>query len=146
MEQKQSKQKYYHDNKGTKTLREFATHDFVQVCNFAGERPWLTGKILKRLGPLNYLVQVAHTVRYVLVGHILSAGPNSDNRPSFQEKVPETQLEDKVPETPKQTLPPLQPPVQSPEPQNLPPVPAELEPELSQLDSSLALLDKHCVN
>ena len=138
MEQKQSKQKYYHDNKGTKTLREFATHDFVQVRNFAGGRPWLTGKILKRLGPLNYLVQVGHKVIYVHVDHILSAGPNCDNRPFFQEKVPETQLEDKVPETPKQTPPLIQPPVQSPEPQNLPPVPTELEPELSQPDSSLA--------
>ena len=115
MEQKQSKQKHYHDNKGTKMLREFASHDFVQVRNFAGGKSWLTGKILKRLGPLNYLVQVGHKVRYVHVDKILSAAPNSDNRPFFQEKVPETQLEDKVPESPKQPPPPIQPSVQSPE-------------------------------
>ena len=83
---------------------------------------------------------MGHKVRYVHVDHILSAGPNSDNRPFFQEIVPETQLEDKVPETPKQPPPPIQPSVLhvSPEPQNLPPVPAEVEPELSGPYSSLA--------
>ena len=72
IESKQQQQKLYHDQ-GRKQLREFSKNDCVLVRNFrGGKEKWVRGKVLKKLGPLTYLVLVFQKVRYVHVDHMLS--------------------------------------------------------------------------
>ena len=72
IESKQQQQKLYHDQ-GRKQLREFSKNDCVLVRNFrGGKEKWVRGKVLKKLGPLTYLVVVFQKVRYVHVDHMQS--------------------------------------------------------------------------
>ena len=73
VEKQQKNQKRYHDSANHK-LREFKMHDGVQVKNFpGGAEKWKYG-VIKRLGPLNYLVKIGKQTKKVHVDHML---PNS---------------------------------------------------------------------
>lgn len=71
MEEKQTQQKEQHDRSRVK-LRELVSGDPVHVRNHRGSGPpkWVAGKIIRRLGPLTYLVQVRAQRRYVHVDHL----------------------------------------------------------------------------
>ena len=65
MEEKQQKQKWQQD------LRELVKGDIVHVrYHRGGQETWIPGKIIRRLGPLTYLVQVRVQRRYVHVDHL----------------------------------------------------------------------------
>ena len=74
VEKQQKNQQRYHDLANHK-LREFKMHDGVQVKNFQGGAvKWKYGVVVKRLGPLNYLVKIGNQTKKVHVDHML---PNS---------------------------------------------------------------------
>ena len=70
MEKKQQKQMWQHDRSGVKLL-ELVKGDTVHVRNHrGGQETWIPGKIIRRLGPLTYLVQLRVQRRYVHVNHL----------------------------------------------------------------------------
>lgn len=71
VEHKQAKQKLYHDKERLK-LREFQENDQVRVKNFrGGDEKWTAATVIKRLGPVTYLVWEGHRQRSVHVDHML---------------------------------------------------------------------------
>ena len=77
IEKQQANQRKYHDSTRQK-LREFKKHDTVQVrCFLRGTEKWKCGIVIKRLGPLNYLVKMSNQTRKVHVEHLLSNDSSS---------------------------------------------------------------------
>ena len=69
----QAKQKLHHDRSCVK-MRDFAASDSVSVRNMQGTyAKWIPGTVIRRLGPLTYLVRVGHRLRFVHVDHLLQA-------------------------------------------------------------------------
>ena len=71
--EQQAKQKLHHDRSRVK-MRDFAAADSVSVRNMQGTyAKWIPGTVIRRLGPLTYLVKVGHRLRFVHVDHLLQA-------------------------------------------------------------------------
>ena len=79
VEKQQQNQQKYHDSANSK-LREFKRHDAVQVKNFlGGTEKWKYGVVVKRLGPLNYLVKLGNQTKKIHVDHmLLNSSSNND--------------------------------------------------------------------
>ena len=74
----QAKQKLHHDRSRVK-MRDFAASDSVSVRNMQGTyAKWLPGTVIRRLGPLTYLVKVGHRLRFVHIDHLLQAHSVAD--------------------------------------------------------------------
>ena len=70
MEEKQHKQQRKIENA---KLREVVFGDTVYICNhFYGQVKWAPGTVVRRLGPLTYLIQVHGKRRYVHIDNIRS--------------------------------------------------------------------------
>ena len=53
-------------------MRELSWRDSVNVRNtWGGVEKWVPGTVIRRLGPLTYLVKVGRQLRYVPVDHLL---------------------------------------------------------------------------
>ena len=73
MEKQQSKQIEQHDKQRVQ-MREFFPGERVRVRNYrGGKEKWILGLVLKRLGPLTYLVRVAGKTRYVHTEQMIHA-------------------------------------------------------------------------
>ena len=74
VEKKQEEQKHHHDNKRVK-YREFQSKDKVMVRNFRGGKDdkWIPGVVVRRKGPVNYLVRVGAKIRFVHIDHLFEA-------------------------------------------------------------------------
>ena len=87
IEDKQRKEKQHYD-RGT-VMREFVKDDQVRVKNHqGGKMKWILGRVIRRLGPLNYLVRVDGRTRYVHVEHLRAAreeGNDSDDETNIAE-------------------------------------------------------------
>ena len=60
-------------------MRDFAASDSVSVRNMQGTyAKWLPGTVIRRLGPLTYLVKVGHRLRFVHIDHLLQAHSVAD--------------------------------------------------------------------
>jgi len=71
VEEKQLKQKTYHDKTTTK-LRDLQPGDQVRVKNFReGKEKWLRATVVKRLGPVRYLIDDGGRQRSVHIDHLL---------------------------------------------------------------------------
>ena len=71
MNTQQGKQQKQHDKSHGK-LCELYPHDSVSVRNFrGGGGKWVPGTVIRRLGPLVYLVRVGRQLRYVHIDHLL---------------------------------------------------------------------------
>ena len=67
----QGRQQRQHDKSHVK-LRELSPRDSVNVQNTrGGMKKWVPGTVLRRLGPLTYLVRVGRQLRYVHIDHSL---------------------------------------------------------------------------
>lgn len=78
VEKQQEKQRLQHDRSRVK-LREFENRTSVSVRNHRGtSEKWLPGTVIRRLGPLTYLVRVGRQLRYVHVDHLLQSGCMTD--------------------------------------------------------------------
>ncbi len=73
VQQEQLKQKQAHDK--SQTVRELEINQPCRVRNTreGREEKWIAGRVMKRLGPLRYLVQVGNQTRYVHIDHLRSA-------------------------------------------------------------------------
>ena len=72
MNAQQAKQKLHHDR--SREMRDFAASDSVSVRNIQGTyAKWIPGTVIRRLGPLTYLVRVALRLRLVHIDHLLQA-------------------------------------------------------------------------
>ena len=74
---KQNQQKEQHDH-NTKKLRSFLPGDRVAVRQFRGQAKWAMGTIIQCLGPVGYMVQLAHKACHVHVDHLIPAPEDSD--------------------------------------------------------------------
>ena len=73
MNAQQAKQKLHHDRSWVK-MRDFAASDSVSVRNMQGTyAKWIPGTVIRRLGPLTYLVRMGHRLRFVYIDHMLQA-------------------------------------------------------------------------
>jgi hypothetical protein len=81
VEQKQDKQKEDHDS--GLTLREFAVNERVRVksCRGPNEIRYVPGVVVKRLGPVRYLVRVGSRLRYTHADHLRKTGESDDSIP-----------------------------------------------------------------
>ena len=71
VQNQQGKQQQQHDKSRVK-MRELSSRDSVNVRNTrGGVEKWVPGKVIRRLGPLSYLVKVGRQLRYVHVDHLL---------------------------------------------------------------------------
>ena len=71
VQNQQAKQQRQHDKNRVK-MRELSPRDTVSVRNHrGGVEKWLPGIVIRRLGPLTYLVRVGRQLRYVHIDHIL---------------------------------------------------------------------------
>lgn len=71
VEKKQQMQKKYHDNRRNK-LRVLTDGDQVRVRNFReGKEKWIRGRVVKRLGPVSYLIHDGVKERTVHIDHLL---------------------------------------------------------------------------
>ena len=53
-------------------MRELSWRDSVNVRNtWGGVEKWVPGTVIRRLGPLTYLMKVGRQLRYVPVDHLL---------------------------------------------------------------------------
>jgi len=67
----QGKQQRQHDKSRVK-MRELSPRDSVNVRNTrGGVEKWVPGTVIRRLGPLTYLVRVGRQLRYVHIDHLL---------------------------------------------------------------------------
>ena len=74
MEEKQLKQKEYHDE-GRIKLREFKLNEFVLVRNWRGGiEKWIPGRISQVKGPRTYLVRCGNQIRFVHADHLKGTG------------------------------------------------------------------------
>ena len=77
MEEKQLKQKEYHDE-GHVKLREFKLNEFVLVRNWRGGiEKWIPGRISQVKGPRTYLVPCGNQIRFVHADHLKGTGGDS---------------------------------------------------------------------
>ena len=60
----------------------FKTGELVLAQNHRGVSKWLHGRILRRKGPVSYLVTVGSKVRYCHVEHLLRRKATSTDKPS----------------------------------------------------------------
>lgn len=70
VEHQQEKQKQHHDGERLK-LRAFQEEDEVRVRNFRGGEKWTAATIIRRLGPVTYLVREGNRRRSVHIDHLL---------------------------------------------------------------------------
>jgi len=79
VQEKQEKQKEYHDSRSVQ-FREFEKGERVRVKNCRGNKvvKFVPGKVVQRLGPLRYLVQVGDRVRYTHADHLRKTGEVGD--------------------------------------------------------------------
>ena len=76
VEEKQVKQKEYHDE-GRVKFREFKLNELVLVRNWRGEiEKWIPGRISQVKGPRTYLVRCGNQIRFVHVDHLKGTGCN----------------------------------------------------------------------
>ena len=73
----QQQQKAAHDN--SKALAVFKPGELVLVQNHRGASKWLNGRILRRKGPVSYLVTVGSKVHYCHVDYLLRRGGEGCN-------------------------------------------------------------------
>ena len=74
VEEKQLKQKKYHDEGGVK-LREFKLNEFVLVRNWRGIiEKWIPGRISQVKGPRTYLVRCGNQIGFVPADHLKGTG------------------------------------------------------------------------
>ena len=91
VEDKQKKQKQNHDKFSTK-LRRLAVGDTVRVRDFGeGKEKWKKAKVIKRLGPVTYLIFDGERERCVHIHHILHSREEFEGSTegSRQETTPE---------------------------------------------------------
>ena len=65
----QKKQQQQQDHE-TKPLRSFQPGDHVAVRQFRGPEKWALGVVVQRLGPVGYMIQMAHKTCHVPVDHL----------------------------------------------------------------------------
>ena len=71
IQNQQGKLQQQHDKSHVK-MRELSSCDSVNVRNTrGGVEKWVPGTVIRRLGPLTYLVKVGWQLRYVHVDHLL---------------------------------------------------------------------------
>ena len=82
------RQRRHHDKSHSK-LRELSPRDSVNVRNTrGGMEKWVPGTVIRRLGPLTYLVRVGRQLRYVHIDHFLQT-ERVNCEEAFEEVVPE---------------------------------------------------------
>ena len=75
-------------------MRELSWRDSVNVRNtWGGVEKWVPGTVIRRLGPLTYLVKVGRQLRYVPVDHLLRT-----ERENSEEVLDEEGFDDVFPE------------------------------------------------
>ena len=75
-------------------MRELSWRDSVNVRNtWGGVEKWVPGTVIRRLGPLTYLVKVGRQLRYVPVDHLLRT-----ERENSEEVLDEEGFDDLFPE------------------------------------------------
>ena len=122
MKLKQDRARYSHDC-DTKRLREFQPGDRVAVRQFRGPEKWALGIIVQRLGPVAYMVKMAHTTCHVHVDHLIPA-PEGDPPEGMESPMPASEAP-KQPQLqsvrfPVPNLPPIPPTPSSPVPKSVP--------------------------
>jgi len=84
----QGRQQRQHDKSHVK-LRELSPRDSVNVRNTRrGMKKWVPGTVIRRLGPLTYLVRVGRQLRYVHIDHLLQT-ERVNCEEAFEKVVPE---------------------------------------------------------
>ena len=84
----QGRQQRQHDKSHVK-LRELSPRDSVNVRNTRrGMKKWVPGTMIRRLGPLTYLVRVGRQLRYVHIDHLLQT-ERVNCEEAFEKVVPE---------------------------------------------------------
>jgi hypothetical protein len=73
-----SQDRSYVDGSSSKS-REFKVGESVKVRNMIGRDKWLFGTVVRRIGPLKYLVRVGSRVRYCHLDHLISTGTQNDD-------------------------------------------------------------------
>ena len=82
-----------HDKSRVK-MRELSSRDSVNVQNTrGGVEKWVPGTVIRRLGPLTYLVKVGRQLRYAHVDHLLRT-----ERENCEEVLDEEGFDDMFPE------------------------------------------------
>ena len=88
IQNQQSRQQRQHGKSHVK-LRELSPRDSVNVRNTrGGMEKWVPGTVIRRLGPLTYLVRVGRQLRYVHIDHLLQTN-RVNCEEAFEEVVPE---------------------------------------------------------
>ena len=86
--QQDNQQQQQHDKSRVK-MRELSSHDSVNVRNtWGGVEKWVPGTVIRRLGPLTYLVKVGRQLRYVHVDLLLRT-EHENFEEGFDEVFPE---------------------------------------------------------
>lgn len=87
VEEKQGKMKEYRDEHVPK-LREFTQGERVRVKNSRGtDIKYVPGSIVMRKGPVQYLVRVGRTIRYVHVDHLRKTGEEVTENEEDEERL-----------------------------------------------------------
>ena len=97
VEEKQHQQIKYHDKKGVKS-RELRENQSVLVRNHRdGMERWIPGVIVKKKGPLTYLVKCGQRIRFVHIEHLLSSAippkETTEELPVIPDVLPPIELE-----------------------------------------------------
>ena len=122
MENNQNRQAEAHDKTKPVKMREFQPYSPVNVKNqHGGPDKWIPGTVIRRLGPLTYLVRVGHNLRYVHMEHLTSS--NVRNVPNRQCDTSEIVLPEPISAAPVIELPPVTPVVSDLQPNAKPPTP-----------------------
>ena len=88
IQNQQGRQQRQHDKSNVK-MRELSPRDSVNVQNTrGGVEKWVPGIVMRRLGPLTYLVRVGRQLRYVHIDHLLQT-ERLNSEEAFDEVVPE---------------------------------------------------------
>ena len=88
IENQQDKQRQQRDKSHVK-MRELSSHDSVNVRNTrGGVEKWVPGTVIRRLGPLTYLVKVGRQLHYVHVDLLLQT-EHENFEEGFDEVFPE---------------------------------------------------------
>lgn len=97
----QGRQLRQHDKRHV-NLRELSPRDSGNVLNTrGGMEKWIPGRVMRRLGPLTYLVRVGRQLRYVHIDHLLQT-ERVNCEEAFEEEIPE---ESSVPSSGSSTSP-----------------------------------------
>ena len=95
VEDKQEEAKVYHDKK-VPQLRNFVKNERVRIRNFRDSIVnFVPGIIVRRTGPVNYLVRTGRNIRYVHIDHIIKSGEIVVDNPEEPEvsKLPDSLIE-----------------------------------------------------